>query len=47
MHEDTTIKSHIADFTTIINALDKIEVKIEDEYQALLLLCFFFFIQEF
>jgi len=39
MHEGTPIKSHIADFFTIINDLDKIEVKIEDEDQALLLLC--------
>jgi GTP-binding protein EngB required for normal cell division len=39
MHEGTSIKSHTAEFTIIINKLDKIEVKIEDEYQALLLLC--------
>ena len=33
------IKSHIADFFSIINDLDKIEVKVEDVNQALLLLC--------
>jgi len=39
MHEDTLIKSHIAEFSSIINDLNKIEVKIEDEDQAFLLLC--------
>jgi len=39
MHEGTPIKSHIAKFFCIINDLDKIEVKIEDKNQALLLLC--------
>ena len=39
MHEGTSIKSHITQFFSIINDLDKIEVKIEDENQALLLLC--------
>jgi len=39
MHKGTPIKSHIAEFSSIINDLDKIEVKIEDEDQALLLLC--------
>jgi len=39
MHEDTPIKSHIAEFSSIINDLNKIEVKIEDEDQTLLLLC--------
>ena len=39
MHEGTPNKSHIAEFFSIINDLDKIEVKIEDEDQALLLLC--------
>jgi len=39
MHEDTPIKSHIIKFFSIINDLAKIEVKIEDEDQALLLLC--------
>ena len=43
MHEGTPIKSHIAEFFSIINDLDKIEVKIEDEDQALLLPCFFTF----
>jgi len=38
MHEGTPIKSHIAEFFSIINDLDKIEVKREDD-QALLLLC--------
>ena len=36
MHESTSIKSHIVKFSSNINDLDKIEVKIEDE---LLLLC--------
>ena len=40
MHEGTPIKSHIAEFSLIINDLDKIELKIEDEDQSLLLLCF-------
>jgi len=39
MHEGTPIKSHIAEFFSIINDLDKIEVKMKDEDQALLLLC--------
>ena len=39
MHEGTPIKSHITKFFSIINDLDKIEVKIEDENQTLLLLC--------
>jgi len=39
MHEGLPIKSHIVEFSSIINDLDKIEVKIEDEEQALLLLC--------
>jgi len=30
MHKGTPIKSHITEFSTIINDLDKIEVKIED-----------------
>ena len=37
MHEGTPIKSHIVEFFSIINDLDKIEVKIENENQALLL----------
>ena len=40
MHEDIPIKSRIAEFFSIINDLDKIEVKVEDENQTLLLLCF-------
>jgi len=38
MHEGTPIKSHIAEFFSIINDLDKIDVKIEYKDQALLLL---------
>ena len=37
MHEGASIKSHIAEFSSIINDLDKI--KIEDKDQAVLLLC--------
>ena len=40
MHESTPIKSYIAEFTSIINKLDKIEVKIENEDQVFLLLCY-------
>jgi len=40
MHEGTPIKSHISKFSSVINDLDKIEIKIEKEDQALLLLCF-------
>ena len=39
MHEDTPIKSHIVKFSSLINDLDKIEVKIEDEDQTPLLPC--------
>jgi len=39
MHEDTPIKSHITGFSSIINELDKILVKIKDEDQIFLLLC--------
>jgi len=39
MHEGTPFKSYIAEFFSIINDLDEIEIKIEDENQALLLLC--------
>ena len=38
MHEGTPIKPHIEEFSSIINDLDKIEIKIEDEDQAFLLL---------
>ena len=38
MHEGTPIKSHIIKKISIINDLDKIRVKIEDEDQSLLLL---------
>ena len=40
MHEGIPIMSHIAEFFSIINDLNKIEVMIEDEDQVLLLLCF-------
>ena len=39
MHKGTPIKSHIAEFFFIINDLNKIDVKIEDENQVILLLC--------
>jgi len=39
-HEGTLIKSHIVKFFSIIINLDKIEIKIEDDGQALLLVCF-------
>ena len=39
MHEGTLIKCHTAKFFSIINDLDKIEVKIEDKDHALPLLC--------
>ena len=40
IHEGTPIMTHIAEFSSIVNDLDRIEVKIEDEDQAILLLCF-------
>ena len=40
MHEGTPIKSHITEFFSIVNDIDKIEVKVEDENQTLLLLSF-------
>ena len=40
MHEGTPIKSHFIEFFSIINDLDKTEIKIEDEDQALLLPCY-------
>ena len=40
MHEGTPIKSHSIEFFSIINNLDKTEIKIEDEDQALLLPCY-------
>jgi len=39
MHEGTPIKYHIVEFISIINELDKIEIKMEDQDQTLLLLC--------
>ena len=42
IHEGTPIKSHIVEFFSIINDLDKIEVKIKDKDQTLLLLFTFF-----
>ena len=38
MHEGTPIKSHIVKFFSIINDLDKREVKIKDENQCILYL---------
>ena len=38
VHAGTPIKSHIEEFFSIINDLDKIEIKIEDKDQAFLLL---------
>ena len=35
MNEGTPIKSHIAQFSSIINDLDEVEVKIDDEDQTL------------
>jgi len=43
MYECIPINSHIVKFTSIINELDMIYVKIEDEDQALLLLYSLFF----
>jgi len=39
MAEGTSISDHIAEFTSILNDLGKLDVKVEDEDQALLLLC--------
>ena len=39
MDEGTSVSSHIAEFTSILNDLDKLGVKVEEEDQALLLLC--------
>ena len=39
MHEGKPIKSHIAEFFSIINDFDEIKVKIEDDDQALLFMC--------
>jgi len=39
MHEGTPSKSHITEFFSIINDLDKIDVRIEDEDRTLILLC--------
>ena len=39
MHEGTPSKSHITEFFSIINDLDKIDVRIEDENRTLILLC--------
>ena len=44
MHKGTPIKSHIEEFFSIINDLDKIEVKIENEDQASITVFFTFFI---
>jgi gag-polypeptide of LTR copia-type/GAG-pre-integrase domain len=39
MEECTSISNHIVDFTSILNDLDMLCVKVEDENQTLLLLC--------
>jgi len=39
MAEGTSISDHIAEFTSILNDLRKLDVKVEDEDQALLVLC--------
>jgi len=39
MAEGTSISDHVAEFTSILNDLVKLDVKVEDEDQALLLLC--------
>jgi gag-polypeptide of LTR copia-type len=39
MEESTSISNHITKFTSILNDLDMLGVKVEDEDQALLLLC--------
>jgi gag-polypeptide of LTR copia-type len=39
MEESTSISNHITEFTSILNDLDRLGVKVEDEDQALLLLC--------
>ena len=36
--EDTSISNHIVEYTSILNDLGKLDVKVEDEDQALLLL---------
>jgi gag-polypeptide of LTR copia-type len=39
MKEDASISNHIAEFTLILNNLNRLDVKIEDEDQTLLLFC--------
>ena len=39
MVEGTSIKSYLDDFSSVIMDLESMDVKIEDEEQALLLLC--------
>jgi len=39
MHDGIPIKPHITKFTSIINELNKVEIKIDDKDKALLLLC--------
>jgi len=40
MAKGTSVFDHIAEFTSILNDLGKLDVKVEDEDQALLLLCY-------
>jgi len=40
MAEGTSISDHVAEFTSILNDLGKLDVKVEDEDQTLLLLCY-------
>ena len=39
MANGTSIKSHLKDFNSVIIDIENMDVKIEDEDQALLLLC--------
>ncbi|KAG8480291.1 hypothetical protein CXB51_024793 [Gossypium anomalum] len=40
MNEGELLRDHISQFITLLNDLNNIEVHIDDEYQALLLLCY-------
>jgi len=46
MHKGIPIKSHILEFFSVINDLDRIDVKIEDEVKHFITVFFIFFIQE-